>query len=143
MSNWDYTPEERTRVEAGDHRLVVLSAEEKTSKSGNRMIVVVFQPSGSDINISHYFVQNQYFNRNITDFFDSFGIERGDFVLPGWVGAIGAGRLKEDEQGYLKIAYFLDQKRAEKLPAWQGEEPERQTVTEYLSPTESEDLPFI
>ena len=100
MSDWQYVPEERTRIGVGDHRLAVLSAEEKVSSKGNQMIVIVVQPNNSDIKIAHYIVKNKYFNANITEFFDSFGIERGDFNFLTWPGAIGAGRLKEDENGY-------------------------------------------
>lgn len=143
MANFDYTPEERTKVQAGDYRLEVLSAEEKVSKSGNPMIVVVVQPNASGIKITHYMVKNEYFNRNMTEFFDSFGITRGDFNLLGWVGAVGAGRLKEDENGYLKVAYFIDQAKAAKLPEWVGEKPERQRITELddNSPTPFDELP--
>ena len=52
---------------------------------------------------------------------------------------------KEDENGYLKVAWFLDARRAEKLPPWQGDVPERQTVTEiggFEEIEDSEDLPF-
>lgn len=144
---WDYVPEERERITAGDYRLMVVSAEEKLSSKGNQMIAVVVKPSGSDIKITHYFVKNEYFNRNVTNFFDSFGIDRGNFVFTSWVGAIGAGRLKEDDGGYLKVQYFLDPKRAEKLPPWQGDIPERQMVTslddmEVVDSADLDDLPF-
>jgi hypothetical protein len=146
MANWDYKPEERSRITAGDYRLEVLSAEEKLSSKGSPMIVVVVRPNKSDVKISHYFVKNEYFNRNITEFFDSFGIERGDFEFLGWVGAVGAGRLKEDEKGYLKVHYFLSPEKAEKLPPWVGEKPERQKVSElggdFNESIPDEDLPF-
>ena len=147
MGSWDYVPEEKVRVTAGDHRLEVVSAEEKISSKGNPMIAIVVRPNGADIKITHYIVKNQYFNRNMTDFFDSFGIERGNFVFTSWVGAIGAGRLREDDNGYLKIQYLLDPKRAEKLPPWQGDIPERQTVTslddmEVVDSDDLDDLPF-
>jgi len=144
MSNFDYVPEERTKVQAGDYRLEVLSAEETIAKSsGNPMIVIVVQPNGSNIKITKRIVKNEYFNRNMTEFFDSFGITRGDFNLLGWVGAIGAGRLREDDKGYLEVAYFLDSAKAAKLPEWVGEKPERQTITEIedSSPTPFDELP--
>ena len=111
------------------------------------MIVITLKLNGYDVKVKHYIVHNEYFNRNMTNFFDSVNIDDGDFNLPGWVGAVGAARFKEDDQGYLKVAYFIDKKRAEKLPAWQGEMPERQTVTtlsdaKFEDVTNEDDLPF-
>lgn len=145
MSNWaDYVPEEGSRLEPGDYRCVVVAAEETTSQSsGLPMIVITVSPSGSKIKIKQYIVKNEYFNRNITSFFDSFGIERGDFNMLGWVGAVGAAKFKEDGD-YLKVAWFLTPKQAEKLPPWKGAMPERQTVTEIggFGSEEEDGLPW-
>ena len=149
MGNWNYEREESTNVGAGDHRFVVVSAEESVSKSsGKPMIVVELKPNGAQFTVKSFFVQNEYFNRNMTQFFDSTGIEEGNFNFVTWVGAVGAARFKEDEQGYLKVGYFIDRKRAEKLPPWIGDMPERQTVTtiggddDGFVPLDDEDAPF-
>ena len=143
MSNWDsYRREERPRLAPGDYRVEIVSVEEKESKAGNPMLVIGIQPNGSKIIIYHYIVKNEWFNRNMTDFFDSFNIDDGDFTLPTWIGAVGAARLKEDDKGYLKVQYFIDEDRAEKLPHWEGEMPERQELTK-LEPLEDEsELPW-
>lgn len=147
MSNWEYTREEANRLSPGDYRVAIVDVQEATSKSsGNPMLVVTVQPNGSNIKIQNYIVRNEYFNRNMTQLFDAFPqIQEGDFNFLGWVGCVGAARLKEDENGYLKVAWFLDARRAEKLPPWQGDVPERQTVTEiggFEEIEDSEDLPF-
>lgn len=147
MSNWDdFTREDRPRLAPGDYRVEIVSAEETTSKKGSPMIVVGVRPNGSTITIKQYIVKNQYFNRNMTDFFDSFNIDEGDFTFPTWIGAVGAARLKEDDQGYLKVAYFINQEKADKLPPWVGQLPERQSVTELgggLSELDDDgELPF-
>ena len=143
MSNWDsYRREERPRLAPGDYRVEIVSVEEKESKAGNPMLVIGVQPNGSKIIIYHYIVKNEWFNRNMTDFFDSFNIDDGDFTLPTWIGAVGAARLKEDDKGYLKVQYFISEDRAEKLPPWKGEMPERQELTK-LEPLEYEsELPW-
>jgi hypothetical protein len=83
MGNWDsYQREERPRLTPGDYRVEIVSVEEKESKKGNPMLVIGVRPNGSDIIIYHYIVKNEYFNRNMTDFFDSFNIDNGDFALP-------------------------------------------------------------
>ena len=130
MSTWDdWSREEAPRLEPGDYRVEITAVEETESKAGNPMIVVTVRPNGSNINIKHYIVKNQYFNRNMTDFFDSFNIDEGDFNFPTWVGAIGAAKLAEDENGYLKVRWFISESKAERLPPWQGRMPERQTIT--------------
>lgn len=144
MSNWsDYQREETTRIEAGDHRVKIVDVEDTYSRnSGKPMLVITLTPNGSDIKIKHYIVKNEYFNRNMTEFFDSFNIEEGDFNFISWVGAVGAAKLKEDENGYLKIAWFIKKAKAENLPAWVGEIPERQTVTDFGSEAAEDNMPW-
>ena len=146
MSNWsDYQREERVRIEAGNHRVEIVSAEETISKSsGKPMIIIGIKPNGGEIVIKHYIVKNDYFNQNMTEFFDSFNIEEGDFNFLTWAGAVGAAKLKEDEQGYLKVAWFIKKDKAETLPEWVGDMPERQSVQDGLGLTETmdDDMPW-
>lgn len=147
MSIWDdYKAEEMVHLEPGDYRVAIVDAQETTSKNaGNPMIVISVQPSGSKIKIKNYIVKNEYFNKNITSLFDSFGIERGNFEFLSWIGAMGAARLEEDEKGYLKVKWFLDQKKQEKLPPWEGELPQCQEIRTDFTQVDipvDEDLPF-
>lgn len=144
MSNWsDYKREERSHLEPGDYRVELVGVEETTSKKGNPMLFLRIRPNGANITINHYIVKNEYFNRNMTEFFDSFNIDDGDFTFPTWIGAVGAARLKEDDQGYLKIAWFINKKKAESLPAWVGKVPERQEMTKLDDVEEDDgDLPW-
>lgn len=143
MSSWDdYRREERPRLTPGDYRVEIVSVEEKVSKAGNPMLVIGVRPNGSNITINHYIVKNDWFNRNMTGFFDSFNIDDGDFTLPTWIGAVGAARLKEDDKGYLKVQYFINEDRAEKLPPWDGPMPERQELTKLDDIGDDGDLPW-
>ncbi len=142
MSNWNYTREETPKMGAGDYRFEVASAEETVSKSGNKMIVVGLKPNGASFTINDYFVEGKWFNSKMTQFFDGTNIEENNFELLTWIGAMGAARFKEDENGYLKVHYYLKPEQAEKLPEWQGEKPERQTVTDFQTIDEDDDLPF-
>lgn len=145
MSNWsDYAYEKPKRMEPGDYRVEIVDVEETTAKSsGNPMIVVTVTPNGTNMRIKNYIVKNEYFNRNMSSLFDSFGISPGDFNFLTWVGAVGAARLTEDDRGYLKVRYFLSQEKAAKLPPWEGPMPERQSVTEIAPDEQSDDeLPF-
>ena len=143
MSNWDsYQREECSRLSPGAYRVEIVSVEEKESKTGNPMLVIGVRPNGSNITINHYIVKNDWFNRNMTEFFDSFNIDDGDFTLPTWIGAVGAARLKEDDKGYLKVQYFINKDRAEKLPPWEGPMPERQELVQLKEVEDDEGLPW-
>ena len=145
MSFFDgYKREERSRLAPGDYRVAITDVEETTSRNGKPMLVVTVQPNGSEIHIKHYLVKNEYFNRNLTELLDSFGLGENFDTLT-WVGAVGAARLVEDENGYLKVRYFLSPERAKKLPPWQGKEPERQEVSSLgdgFEMLDDDDLPF-
>lgn len=132
MSSWNYQREEREGGAAttGKQRCVIVGAEEKVSKSGNPMIEISVRPSGCKFTVKTYLVQGEYFNRNATQFFDAFPeIKEGDFTLLNWIGAEGAAMFDLDDRGYLKVKYFLDSVRAASLPPFEGDKPERQTVT--------------
>ena len=77
----------------------------------------------------------------MTELFDSFNIDEGDFNFIGWVGAVGAAKLKTDENGYLK-AWFIKKDKAKDLPEWVGEMPERQTVTDFEAVETEDDMPW-
>lgn len=144
MSKWgSYQREEMPRLEPGSYRFEVISAEEKQSRTGNDMIVVGLRPNGTRITVNHYFVQGEWFNRNITGFFDGTNIEEGNFDLMTWIGAVGAARFTEDDRGYLKVSYFLKPDKAAELPPWVGLMPERQIVQDGFTDIEDDgELPF-
>lgn len=144
MKSWDdYKWEKPDTVEPGNYRCTIVNAEEKNSKSsGNPMIVIEIKVNGSNRKIMHYFPKNQHFNGNMSRFFDSFDIEDGDFELLRWYGAMGACKIKEDENGYPKVAYFINQHSAASLPPWDGILPERNTVSNFEVVDDEEPLPF-
>lgn len=108
----------------GKHRVRIEEAEEQTSKSGNTMIRVSFSVSGHPGRVFHYFVDNEYLQRNIDPFFDSFGIRPGDFNVLGWKGKAGAACLKHEMYNgnpQARISYFVLKSQQDNLPAWQEE----------------------
>lgn len=145
MGNWDsYQREERAQEDkvTGKQRCVIIGAEEKVSKSGNPMIEIKVRPSGCRFTVRTWLVKNDSFNRNATQFFDAFpDIPDGDFNFLAWTGAEGAAMFGEDENGYLKVRWWIDSERARNLPPFEGEKPERQTFTSLEDDSES-DLPF-
>lgn len=143
--SWNYERDDSGgRPKTGKQRCVIVDVEEAVSKASHKpMIVVTVQPSGSKARVKYYIVQNEHFNRNMTQFFDAFpSIREGDFNFLTWVGAMGAADFGEDENGYLKVKWWLDSVRAEGLPEWEGEKPEQQQLTE-LEDEDEDDLPFM
>lgn len=148
MSTWDdYQREEREESAkvTGRLRCVITDVEETESKtSGLPMIIVSVRPSGTVFKVKSYIVKNEHFNRNATQFFDAFPEIGEQFDFLTWVGCEGAAMFAEDENGYLKVRYWIDADRAESLPPFEGDKPERQMVTklEDEEPDDDPDLPF-
>ena len=133
---WNFKREERQfeQIPEGRYRIRVRSAEKAVSKnSGNDMLVLQFDVSGSSQILYHYisFLEDrpEITNRMLTAFFDSFvGIEEGDFELSNWIGQVGACQVKHDDQGRAKVHYFLNEKQQAELPNWR--EPDGREVDE-------------
>ena len=151
MSNWsDFQREEQERESAvtGKHRVVITEVTEgvtgQMSKNpGTPVIIVKVRPSGRHFSVTYRMVKNEYFNRNATQFFDAFPeIPFGDFNFLSWVGAEGAAMFKQDERGYCNVAYWLSPERASDLPPFEGDKPERQSVTTLDDEEVDDDIPF-
>jgi hypothetical protein len=151
MSEWNYTREDPTRKpRGGKKRCVILDAvEAKTKTTGTPMIAVTVQPSGSKAKVKKYIVKNDYFNKEATALFDAFPeIGEGNFNFAEWRGAMGAAMFAEDQNGYLVVRYWINPAQAADLPEFEGEKPEKQTVTELGGSGEGvlvdndDDLPF-
>ncbi len=139
---WQFKREEAEFEELaeGRYRVMIVDAEMAVSKSGNDMLVIKLLVSGTKKNLWNYITflddRPEITNRMLTQFFDSFGIEDGDFNLKGYVGKIGGCQVKHDEQGRAKVQYFLNKKQQKELPEWQGEKPV------FTPVEEKEELPF-
>lgn len=139
---WQFKREEVEFEELpeGRYRVMIVGAEMAVSKSGNDMLVIKLLVSGTKKNLWNYITflddRPEITNRMLTQFFDSFGIEDGDFNLAGYVGKLGGCQVKHDDQGRAKVQYFLSKKQQESLPAWEGEKP-------AFAPIEDdEEIPF-
>lgn len=138
---WQFKREEQKfeEIPEGKHRVAIESAEMAVSSNGNDMLVIKMRVSGSSSHLWNYITflddRPEITNRMLTQFFDSFGIDDGDFNLAGYVGKTGACMVKHDDQDRAKVSYFIAKNKQGDLPAWQGEIPE-------FKPVEEEDLPF-
>lgn len=127
--SWNYEREEQSfaLLPEGNYRIRIKSAEKAVSKSGNDMLALQFEVSGSNKILYHYIVfmehNPQLTNKLLTAFFDAFkDITEGDFNLANWIGKVGACHIKhEEDNGYgekERISYFIKADKQDSLPAW-------------------------
>ena len=148
MGNWDDYRRDEREEEAkvtGKQRCVITAVEEAVSKtSGKPMIIVSVRPSGCRFAVKWYAVKGEWFNRQMTSFFDAVdGVSDGDFNFLAWVGCEIGANLVVDENNYLKVKYWLSRRELDKLPPFEGQKPERQVFMSLDDDSDSEsDLPF-
>lgn len=142
---WQFKREETEFEELaeGRYKVMIVDANMAVSKSsGNDMLVIKLQVSGSNRNLWNYITflddRPEITNRMLTQFFDSFGIEDGNFNLKSYLGKVGGCQVKHDQEGRAKVQYFLSQKQQEPLGPWKGQKP----VFEELPDDTEEELPF-
>ena len=126
-------------IPVGQYRLRIKEVEKQVSQAGRDMLKLTFDVSGQARKLYHYIVflddRPEITNRNLTQLFDSFGIEDSNFNLNSWVG-------KEERA---KVQYFLNKKQQEKLPPWQdvasdaNQAPKREMAEVEV---DDDDLPF-
>lgn len=140
---WQFKREETEfeEIPEGRYRVAIVGAEMAVSSKGNDMLVIKLLVSGTKRNLWNYITflddRPEITNRMLTQFFDSFGIEDGNFNLNSYIGKIGGCQVKHDEEGRAKVHYFLNKKAQAGLPPFQGE-------VEFTPVPEGddEDLPF-
>ena len=138
----DFEPEQ---IPNGDYRMIIRGAEKAMSKDiikPKKMIKLKLGVSGYAKSIYHYIVflpdNREVTNRNLTNFFRSFGIEGGNFNLNSYLGKEGAGRIEIDSNGYEKVKYFLEGTMKDRLPAFA--QPAKKA--KVVEPKQEDDIPF-
>ena len=148
--DWNYEETksdfESEQIPNGDYRMVIRGAEKAMSKdtvNPKKMIKLKLGVSGYAKNIYHYIVflpnNREITNRNLTNFFRSFGIEGGNFNLNSYLGKEGAGRIEIDSNGYEKVKYFLEGTMKDRLPAFA---PPAKKAKVVEPKREEDDIPF-
>ena len=148
--DWNYEETksdfESEQIPNGDYRMIIRGAEKAMSKdtvNPKKMIKLKLGVSGYAKNIYHYIVflpnNREITNRNLTNFFRSFGIEGGNFNLDSYLGKKGAGRVEIDSNGYEKVKYFLEGTMKDRLPAFAP--PAKKAKVEKPK-QEEDDIPF-
>ena len=138
----DFEPEQ---IPNGDYRMIIRGAEKAMSKDiikPKKMIKLKLGVSGYAKSIYHYIVflpdNREVTNRNLTNFFRSFGIQGGNFNLDSYLGKEGAGRIEIDSNGYEKVKYFLEGTMKDRLPAFAPPAKKAKVVEQK----QEDDIPF-
>ena len=148
--DWNYEETksdfESEQIPNGDYRMIIRGAEKAMSQNTvnpKKMIKLKLGVSGFAKSIYHYIVflpnNREITNRNLTNFFRSFGIEGGNFNLDSYLGKEGAGRIEIDSNGYEKVKYFLEGTMKDRLPAFAP--PAKKAKVEKPK-QEEDDIPF-
>ena len=127
---WDYQRTESEKnygpIPVGDYRVRIAKAEMAVSSTGNDMISMQFDVSGTNKKLFHNLVNSKknpkWTNEKLTEFYDSFAeIPEGSSDLSSWIGKVGAVHVKHEEwngEMRARIAWFIEVKRQGELPAW-------------------------
>lgn len=143
--DWNYKAEESTSapIPEGRYQVCIEDVEKTVSKAGNDMLKIKLIVGGTNNRrIWNHIVflpdRPEITNRMLTQFFDAFGIDRGDFNLSNYIGKIGGAQIKHDDEGRAFVHYFLNRNVTAKLPPYDGDTVS--SVTGYNP--EEDDLPF-
>lgn len=143
-SNYTYQKQEFVERKPGNYRCLILKAEAGTSKSsGRNMLTIFLRPSGTASTVKAYIVDNEWFDSNYSSFLDAFPVLK-DNSDPNncfsWRGAIGAVKLKVNEEGFFETARYpwIPAEKAEGYPdfEWRARDDEPQEMPEYQGMTE-------
>jgi hypothetical protein len=135
--------------------------EETTSKKSQPMLVVELAIAQASITFRHYIVENEYFDGNMTKFFDCFSIPRGNFEFQRWIHRTGKAHIAKGQpraggKSFWEVAYLIVEKPGQSAPranpapppkaqafgAVQGTPP-KGTFVEQPSPDGfTDDIPF-
>jgi hypothetical protein len=95
------------QIEPGEHQLKIVNAEEKVFNSGNEGLKIELV-NKDKIRFFYHIINNDYFNQNLTRFYDCFKIRRGDTDFNRWIGRFGwafidKGRPNDSGKSYMEI----------------------------------------
>ena len=105
-----YKPEETMKFEVsdGEHRVAILGAETRVSKTDIQMICINLKVEGANVTYQYFVCEGEYFNKTMTRIFDAFKIPRRNFNFATWKGKIASAHFKHKDRT------FIDEKGVER-----------------------------
>lgn len=160
-----YTPRESMQLENGEYRFRIRGVSQERYNSGGYYLKITCDVSGHPGAVPNVLTYNERprlgtykangnpveqkdldrWDRDMTVFFDSFGINRGDFETAHWIGKIGNGRVNwqydphepdKKSKKYKEITLFVKKDAA---PAGQTPQPVQPAP---VAPPPAENIPF-
>lgn len=99
-------------LEEGDYVAKIQNITFKPTRNGDPMITIDLVIRESQIVFKHRIVKNEYFNSNMTKFYDCFKIPRGNFEYQRWLNRngkvhIAKGKPNDAGMAYMEIKYLI------------------------------------
>jgi hypothetical protein len=109
------------QIEPGEHQLKIVNAEEKIFNSGNEGLKIELV-NKDKIKFYYHIIKNDFFNQNLTRFYDCFKIRRGETDLGRWIGQFGwafidKGRPNDSGKQFMEIKYLVVKQPGANSPA--------------------------
>ncbi|MBP5175572.1 MAG: hypothetical protein J6Y16_00550 [Treponema sp.] len=103
INNYQYEDYSRVfDVADGDHTVTIMGAQVKQTQKGNQMLEVsLLVPDAGNMTYIERYVEGDYFNQNMSKFFDAFGIQAGNFNFSSWVKKSAKGHFIHKEETFL------------------------------------------
>lgn len=135
-----YQPDENyggQQIVEGDYAVKIQNITFKPTRNGDPMMTIDLITKDSPIVFKHRIVKNDYFNSNMTKFFDCFKIPRGNFEYQRWIGRVGKVHIAKGEpndqgRAYMEIKYLIVDAKAGS--AAQPQAPRPATAPVYQQP---------
>jgi hypothetical protein len=108
-------------IEPGEHQLKIVKAEEKLFNSGNEGVKIELI-NKDKVKFFYHIIKNDYFNQNLTRFYDCFKIRRGETNLTQWIGRFGwayinSGKPNDEGKTFMEIKYLVVKQPGSNAPA--------------------------
>jgi hypothetical protein len=128
----------------GDNDAFVKSVQEKTSESGNPMLVITFE-NDEGAEIKHFIVDGEYKLSKLKQFYMAFGIPLGSRDFEEWRGRCGIVVCKQGEpyngKVYNKVSYLRPKPGPNSNPRPANNPPRSQSAKQPDSPREKQSPP--
>jgi hypothetical protein len=130
MAEWKYNHDNYKEggfelIPVGDHRVRIEAVEDQKSKTGKDMYKFTLSVSGYSSKLFYYLVFDQsnpqMTDQNLGAVYDSFNIPLGTLEPLGFMGKVGAAKVKHEEyksDTRAAVQYFLSRWKQDKLPQW-------------------------
>lgn len=129
-------------VPDGEHKVKILEVKETTSKKGVPMLEIKLQVWDSNfIPYVERIVGNEYFDKNMSRFFDAFNIVPGNFAFQSWRGKVGKGIFHHETQSWTDNNGALKQIKKSVMKSLIVEQPNTQGTGQTQTPQAPHSLP--